>query len=323
MKLWEEAPLTDIFGIRIYSFGLFCAIGILCSIAVIFVLCKAFSTKKGTDAVLSCLCIICGIIFSRLFFCLFEVITYDFPFFAFFRISTGGWSLFGAIAGVFFGSWVTSKIMKEPSGKLLDIVSCAFPLTVAAERFAERCFDGFNISRELREGAFPDKTFLAVQDKYYPNVSYLATYLLCAAAAVFLFLTLVFFLTRQDREAGDLWILFMILFGTGAIFLESLRYDHFMVFSFVRFQQVFAAVMLIAGVILAGIRNRGAHKGFILAAFISLPIAIGICGGIEYALDRTTLNHYLLYAVMFAVLSIPVIFGVLLLRKRTKGKDTL
>lgn len=322
MKQWEEAPITDVLGIKIYSFGLYCAIGVLCAVAAIYVLCRAANMKKGTSSILSLISIAFGIIFSRLLFCLSAIIiSGGIPFSAWFRISSGGWSFFGMIIGVMLAAKLSSVLLKEDKNKLLDHVCCALPLVMAAERFAERLFDGFNVSRELQGNGFPRNTFLAVQDVYYPDVSFMATYLCAAICSILLFLILVVYLTRPYREDGDIWILFMILVGAGGIMLESLRYDSHLEYSFVRFQQVIAAVMMVIGVVTASLRNRGAHKGFMRTAFISLPLAVGACGGIEYALDRTTINHYLLYAVMFVVLAIPVTFGILLLIKREKGAE--
>ena len=70
--------------------------------------------------------------------------------------------------------------------------------------------------------------------------------------------------------------------------------------------------------VLAGIRNRGAHKGIFRAAIISLPLSIGLVGGIEFALDRMSISHYVLYAVMFLSLAVPVVLGILLLVKRER-----
>ena len=316
--MWEEAPKIEIFGIQVYTFGLYCAIGAICAAAAVFVLCRAEKLKKGTGAALPLLCMICGAICSRLFFCLLNDVSIGgVPFQAWFRITGGGWSMFGMIFGVFAGAWICAAALKENRNTLLDIAAVALPLMIAAERYGERLTEGFNISRQLQNGSFPEGTFLAVRDTYYEDVSFMATYLLCAAAAVILFFVLVFFLTRE-REAGDAWILFMMLCGAGGVILESLRYDHYLEYSFVCFQQIMAAVLLVWGVILAGIRNRGARRGLFPAALISLPVSIAVCGGIEFALDRMSISHYILYAVMFAVLAVPVTLGILLLRKREK-----
>ncbi len=318
MKMWEDAPKTEIFGVQVYTFGLFCAIGTLCAVAAICILCRAEKLKKGTGPLLACLSILSGIICSRLVFCLLSGIGVDLlPIHSWVNLTTGGWSLFGMVFGVFAGAMLCGKIAGENKGVLLDTVSCALPLFMAAERFGEKTFDLFNISRKLPEGSFFGNTFLAARDPYYEDVSYLATYTVAATACIFLFLILVFFLTCR-REAGDLWILFMILVGAGGIILESLRYDHYLEYSFVRFQQVLAAVLLLWGVILSGIRNRNEKKSLRIAAVAVLPLAVGLCIAIEFALDRTDMSHYLLYLIMTAVLAVPVTLGILLLKKRKK-----
>ena len=112
-------------------------------------------------------------------------------------------------------------------------------------------------------------------------------------------------------------ILFLLLCGACGILLESLRYDHFLEFSFVRFEQVMAAILLVWGVVSAAKRNTSG-KGIRICAYISLPVVIGSLIAIEFALDRSGISHYVLYAVMAALLAIPVILGILLLRKREK-----
>ena len=53
MNMWEEAPKTGIFGIQVYTFGLYCAIGAVCAVAAICLLCRAEKLKKGTGSLLS------------------------------------------------------------------------------------------------------------------------------------------------------------------------------------------------------------------------------------------------------------------------------
>ena len=315
--MWEEAPRIELFGIQIYTFGFYCAIGVLCATAAILILCRAEKLRKGTGLLLSCICMLTGLISSRLVFCLFSIIiSGGIPFHAWFNLTTGGWSLFGMIFGTFAGALICSRITGEKCVILLDITSCALPMMIAAERYGEHFFEGFNISRQLEPGHFPDGTFLAVRDPYYEDVSFMATHLLAAAACIVLFIVLVVFLTSDKRLSGDLWVLFMILAGAFGIILESMRYDNYLEYSFVRIQQVMAAVLLVWGVILAGIRNAEKRKNLFRTAWISLPVSIALCGGIEFALDRMNVSHYILYAVMFAVLAVPVTLGIILIRKR-------
>ena len=321
MKMWEEAPQAELFGIRIYSFGLYCMIGAVVSVAAIWILCRFMKTKKGTDGLLSLLSVVFGIVCSRITYFLLDIpISGGMPVHVWFRISAGGFSLFGMISGTFLASWLYSRLTGQSSRKMLDIVSCAVPLMIAAERLGERYFEGFDISRPILAGNFPDNTFLAYKDTYYEDIVYLETYFLAGICAIALFLVLVFFLTRSGRREGDTWILFMILCGTGGVLLESLRDDRFLEFSFVYFQQIIAMLLLIAGVVMAGLRTEKRKKKLFAAAGISLPVCVLVCIAAEFAFDRTKINHYLLYAIMTAVLAVPATLGIFLLEKREKGK---
>ena len=324
--MWEEAPQTVVLGIPVYTFGLYVMTGILCAAMCIIILCRELKTKKGTAGLLTFVSIASGFAVSRLCYCLARLAE-DLvgggdmlPISAWFRVDIGGWSLYGMIFGVFIAARIVSLIYDKSTGRLLDIVSCAIPLAMAAERAGEKVFEVFNVSRPIAENHFPANTFLAVHDPVYGD-HYLATYYYCAAGAVALFLALVFMLTRKGRQDGDVWILFMILCGAGGILLESLRYDNFMEISFVRLQQVAAAVLLVWGVTAAGRESGESRRKLFHAALISLPAVIGVCIGIEFALDKTTISHVLLYALMAVLLAVPVILGIRLLRERQKGKE--
>ena len=155
MNMWEEAPKASLFGIQVYSFGLYCAIGALAAAAAICILSRVSGRKKGTGVMLASLSILCGIGGARLFFCLLKAPgTGAVRFSWWFNITSGGFSLFGMILGVFFAAWICAKMTGEKSASLLDTVSCAIPLAIAAERIGERLFDGFDVSRTVK-GAFP------------------------------------------------------------------------------------------------------------------------------------------------------------------------
>ena len=188
---------------------------------------------------------------------------------------------------------------------------------IMAERLGESRISGFDVSRTLPDG-FPQIPFLTVQDADY-GVSFLATYHLAALLAAALFICMLLYILKGKRRDGDLWILFLLLCGAGGVLLESLRYDHFLEFSFVRFQQVLAAVMLAAGVALAVKRLGKAKSRLRTAALVSLALAVGAGIAIEFALDRTRISHSLLYLIMVAALAAPVIMGI---RMMNKGKDT-
>ena len=313
MMLREDAVRISLFGTEMYPYGLCCAVGALCAVIATGVICRIRKTRQGTAPLLGLLCLIFGMVCSRLSFCLMDQEFGNMmPFGAWFLADRGGWSLFGAIGGVMLGAWLTARICGEKTGCTLDAASVGVCLFAAAERLAESRIDGFNISRTLPEGIQADGFFI-IKDAY--DLSYLATYRIAAIFAIVLFLVLAVCMLRGKRQDGDTWIQFLILGGAGGILLESLRYDGFLEFSFVRFQQVLAAVMLVWGLIMAARRSGKHGKSLALKVAAVLVLAIGLCIGIEFALDRTRISHILLYVIMTATVAAPVVYGYVLLRR--------
>ena len=70
MNLIDEAVIIEIFGIRMYAFGLYVALGALCAVLVLGVVSSWLRLKKGTAELTALLSGLCGLIVSRLAFCL-------------------------------------------------------------------------------------------------------------------------------------------------------------------------------------------------------------------------------------------------------------
>ena len=310
MNLLEEAVIIEVFGVKVYAFGLYVMLGTICSMITLGLLSKAFQLKPGTAPLVALLAMVVGIICSRLTFCLLNQELGQMTPVSFWpQLAGGGWSMFGLIGGVFLGGWAASRIMKEKTAKALDILSVSLLPTVVAERIAENRIEDFDISRAL-DSPLLANSFLAVGE----DEPCLATYYVAAAAALVLFVILLFRISRQKAE-GDTVIAFLLLFGAGAIVLESLRYDRFLSISFVGLQQILAAVMLAVGVVLAFVRGRKRKPRLAIAALFSVPLMIGIVLGLEFALDRTTWNKMLLYAIMILTVAAPALMGLRLLNR--------
>ena len=315
MNLLEEAVIIEIFGIRVYAFGLYVMLGTVCSMATLGLLAKTLRLKAGTGLLTALSALVCGIVCSRLAFCLLNQELGKLTPVSFWpQLAGGGWSMFGLIGGVFLGGWIASRLMKDNAGKILDILSVALLPAVIAERIAENRIEDFDISRPL-DNRLLAGSFLAVGE----DEPCLATYYLAAAAALVLFVILLIRISKGGAD-GNTAVAFLLLFGAGAVVLESLRYDRFLSISFVGLQQVFAAVMLGIGVSLSFAQGRKRNPRLAIAAVISLPLMIGIVLGLEFALDRTTWNKILIYAVMILATAAPAVMGLMLLNKGTEGK---
>lgn len=311
----------EIFGIQLNVWGMYCAIGALCAFAAIAIICAWRGMKKGSASVLGLCSVVLGIICSRFLYCLVESLTkVRMPFSAWINVSEGGWSLFGMIGGVLLAALISAKIMREKTPRMLDAVSIGLPLFIAAERMGEESLqrffneteEVFNLSRKVNSGGF-----LTVVNS---GNNYLATYRIDAVLAMVLFLVLAFSLLKKNRRDGDLAILFFLLCGSGGVLAESLRYDHFLEYSFVRIQQVLAALLLLAGVIAAGSQSRKKYREYYTAMILTMVFTVAECIGYEFVLDRSEAVHSTVYFMLICALSIPVIQGITMVNAGNDGR---
>lgn len=313
MNLIEEAVIIEVLGIRMYAFGAYVALGVLFAVISLCVTGRSLSFKKGTAILTAVVSIICGAICSRVSFCLLnKELGHMTPLSFWPQVNGGGWSMFGLIAGVLIGGYISARITKENTGKVLDAVSLAILPMIAAERMGESRIEDFDISRPL-DSTFLYGSFLATPG----DEPCLATYYVAAAVAVVLFVFLAMRMSRREK-AGNLANAFLLLFGATSIITESLRYDRFLSVSFVGLQQIAAALMLAAGIVLAVVRGNRPKSALSVAALISLPVMTGAVIGLEFALDRTTWNKLLIYAAMAIVVAIPAVLGMIILKKAEK-----
>ena len=92
--------------------------------------------------------------------------------------------------------------------------------------------------------------------------------------------------------------------------MESLRFDHHMSLSFVSLQQIMAFMLLGAGMVTLSLRQITRRRGLAVAGLIVLAVSLGVCIALEFAIDRTTVSRYWIYAVYVIALAAPVWLGI-------------
>ena len=60
---------------------------------------------------------------------------------------------------------------------------------------------------------------------------------------------------------------------------------------------------------------RKTKKGLAIASIIMIPVVVGILIFLEFQIDRTETNRYLLYGLYALTLAVPTVCGFLLTRK--------
>ena len=316
MERFDEVATLEVGGVRVYTFGVFVMLGMAAAAAMIGFLCWAKKTRRGTAATLTAASIVLGAAFSRVFFCLlsFEETGGIMPIARWFQITGGGWSMMGLVTGVLIAAAVTAKITRQKTAMVLDIAACALPVFMAVERIGEGWVPDFDYSRKLTTG-FLNNTFLTFSD--YDGF-YLATWKLAAIVMLILIPVMVISMIVSTGD-GETCVLFLLLFGSCSVILESLRYDHFMtVHTFVGLQHILAAVFLAIGVIYLAVKAPRRLRPLGTAAVISLFAAAGIALALEFALDRTTFNKLLIYAAYILVMAVPTTLAIALRAKERK-----
>lgn len=295
------ASSFTLLGILIYHYGLYLMLGTLFALTVFLITARQRAVYEKA-LVASAWMLPLALIFSRLLYCLTDS---NFGVIAsiqnVFRLTTGGLSMFGALLGMVLAIWIAAGKQKGTFNKLLDCFAPSLMWFIFFERLGER-FTALGISRPLVTGLL-DQTFLAFRDTY--DV-YLKTWLLEAAAALILFAVLYRLLRAAHRD-GDVFLTGMLLFGTTQILFESLRYDSHMRFSFTGLQQVLSAVLYGVPIILMCLKTKKARPASKLPVITLILLAVAVLGalGIEFLIDRSSINKALLYALYALLLVVP------------------
>lgn len=309
MYLWEEADYISLLGLNVYTYGLMCSIGAAAMMLMLWCVAKGKQLPRGAVALTGVCAMVLGGFCSKLFFSLFSF-NVDAPFFGKMNpalFTGGGYSMIGALAGGFLGAALAGKLMKKQPLQYMDAFAVAALAFVFFARLGEMFYPeyaGFGVSRPLIYD-FTKTWPVAITDD---TEWYLATYLLEAACALVMMGVLLADVKRQARP-GNTFVLFLLLFGASQIILESLRYDRHMSYTFIRMQQVLSILVLIGGLLFAARRSGKSKKQMaLLLAMMVLISAIGVA--LEFAIDRTELNRYLLYALFIVLVAIPVYLGI-------------
>lgn len=287
-------PLT------ITAYSLLLALGALAASLLTVLLGKR---RIGAEASLSlCLAVLPGaLIGARLVYCLtmFDSVMVDFGGLTFVpRLWEGGFTLYGAVLGGMLSAWLYARATHRAAAPLLDILTPGASLLLCVARAAEY-FTSQGLGDYIEDEAmwrFPFAVEGAYGSWQMPVFFYEAV-----AAAVILAVVLGVVRRGPDGRAAEV---FIILLGLTQILLESWREDEFIRFGFVRFNQLAAAITVAVALALSLARQIKA-RGWTL--WQALRIALFLLGVvivilIEFALDKSTIDNTILYAVMAGTL---------------------
>ena len=152
----------------------------------------------------------------------------------------------------------------------------------------------------------------------------LATFLIQSVVAGLIVLGLLIFMVssrirKKQIPDGDLFLIFMMVYGASQIICDSPRYDSLYLRSngFVSIVQILGMVILVLPVIFFSVRTvmrTGFKEGYV-AAWVGMLLMLGVTGVMEYAVQRRGYLAPIVYSVM-AVCMILVLTLTLVIRHK-------
>lgn len=239
---------------KIYWYGIILAIGF--SLAYLYVLknSKRFEISKNDISNLTIVSSICAVICARLYY----VIFYPGDFYIknpskIFMINEGGIAIYGAIIGGILSILIFAKIKNLNAWRLLDITS----LGVLIGQFIGRWGNFVN------QEAFGTTTNLpwamASENTLFEAVHPCFLYESVGCFAIFIFLHF-YSLHSKKLKAGDVFILYMLLYGILRSLIEGLRTDSLMIpYTNLRISQVLGIALSLGAVTTMLIRIYKKH----------------------------------------------------------------
>jgi phosphatidylglycerol:prolipoprotein diacylglycerol transferase len=247
--------LLEIFGIKIYSYGLLMAVGILCAVTVSAHLAKRSLASAEPVYDLSFVIVLCSLLGARIFYVLNNAGYFLAHPVEIFLLNRGGLVFFGGLIAGFAGAYVYLKKTGQNVWQTGDIVMAGVPLGQAFGRIG--CFlNGccFGRPTDLDIGiAFPPGSFAV--DHYQDLVTVHPVQLYNAGADFLVFLVL-YTVFEERRFSGQIVALYGLLSSLVRFLTEFFRGDVPLVGPFTQAQWISIAVFLFSVVLYRRLASR-------------------------------------------------------------------
>ena len=316
-------------GLVLYWNALVLALGLAAGLCLTLALYPRYNRRPAAVWVFFPFALVLGLFFSRLiyWYCQME------QFSSFWEVwsdwNRGSYALFGVIPGVCCAGWVSRRLgLVSHTGRLLDAVAPGLCLSFAFIRLSELWGSVCRSRISVTVGFFQRLPFAVRSVDSSGAVTWpLAVFFLSFLALLVVTALLVRFYSSYRRcplldgssVNGDVFRLFLLLWGVTEALVESLRYDscfmHFTLLkqlnqytSFVSLGMVFAAVSILCVLIhftAVRVRGEGWRFSLVLAWLVYLASLVGAGYFGEYRVQRYA-NYALCYPILAASLLLMV-----------------
>lgn len=241
---------------NIYWYGICITIGMAVAVVYFFRNAKNFGIDPddGTDVIIAGT--IAAIIGARLYYILFSPYPFN-NFFSYFNLREGGIAIYGAIIGAFIVGPFVCRFRRVPLLPMMDMAAIGFAIGQGIGRwgnfFNQEAF-GVNTTSILGMKSERTYSYLAsVSERLAqmginvdPTLPVHPTFLYESFWCILIFTGLVLY-TKHRRFNGELFLLYMALYGAERAVVEGLRADSLLVGS-IRTSQLLALIFVVISV---------------------------------------------------------------------------
>ena len=243
--------LFDKNGIAIHWYGIIIAFGLI--LGVVLGLREAKRRGYRSDMILDLMllaipiCIVC----ARLYYVIFTWNTYANDLSKVFAVWEGGLAIYGAVIGGVIAALIFYKWRKVPMGEVLDIAAPSLIIGQAIGRWGnfvnQEAFG--NLVTNPANQWFPYSVYIDRLGEWHQ-----ATFFYESMWNLLTFAILII-LRKRIKVRGGIFALYLVLYGIGRFYIESLRTDSLMAGD-VRVSQWLSAILVVCGIAFLIIMSR-------------------------------------------------------------------
>ncbi len=267
-----ETGIT-IFGFQIAFYGMTMAVGMLAGLLIARWQAKRTGQNPDVYSDFALYAIIFSVIGARLYYVIFSWEDYQRNLLQIFNTRGGGMALYGSVIGGFLTAVIYAKRKKYSLPLLIDTSAVGLLLGQIIGRwgnfFNREAFGGYtnsllamrlkvsdvspsSISDSLREHIIEKSTYLQVHPTLRIRTAYIEY---IQVHPTFLYellwnigvLIIIILYTKHKKFDGELFIMYLIGYGLGRLWIEGLRTDQLQLFG-VAVSQVLSGVLVVVGV---------------------------------------------------------------------------
>ena len=244
----DPQPYFEVFGFRVYWYGVIIACGFILAVSYALARKKEFGLTEDNIIDMLIFAVPIGIIGARLYYVVFNFDLYRDDLAGILRIRDGGLAIYGGVIFSVLTAYVFSRVKKIPFGALLDDV--AIPLLIGQSvgrwgNFMNREAYGSVTNVLWRMGiTLSDGSVIFV----HPTFLYESLWNLLGI------IVLHFWSKKQRLFDGHLFLMYLTWYGVGRGIIEGLRSDSLYLFSTgIRVSQLLAVLTAAASVTLMAV----------------------------------------------------------------------